>query len=464
MHIKKIELKNFQVISDFSADFEGNIYLVKGENELGKSTLLKAIGAMLTGNRDEVLKNGEEKGFAKMIVGDDGREYEVELRFTKANPRGTLSIRDKNGMKSDNVSMLQRVMKYTDFDAVEFCRLSETAEGRRKQIQVIKNLLPEDVRKRIESIDVETETIKGERKEQNSTVKTLSVMKQSASVSDDDVAKYTEKINIADLVEKQKQVAAKEEQAKGVQERMGLREKELADIPHKKEMLKDDYEVQLAQIETDRQKAMEIYNAAIARCEEKAQLAKEAYDKGIAKTADKEKELSTAIEQATKWLADYNANKPQSVEQDLKDAEEHNRKCDDVAKFLEVKERYDAAVAEVAKSEEKLTELAAERKSLITTAKLPVSGLTFTDDGLFLNDVPFVAGKVSDSQMIEVAFSLCVASNTAVQVFKIGRGESLGAKRLKAIADMANKRGFQGFIEQVVRGQNDLRVEEYEEV
>lgn len=34
MHIKKIVLKNFQVISDFSADFEGNIYLIKGENEL----------------------------------------------------------------------------------------------------------------------------------------------------------------------------------------------------------------------------------------------------------------------------------------------------------------------------------------------------------------------------------------------------------------------------------------------
>lgn len=109
MYIKKLELLNFQVIKEFNADFEGNVYFITGDNELGKSTLLKAIGAMLTGNRDAVLKNGEDKGFAKMVVGNDGENYEVELKFTKANPRGTLSIKSQTtGMRSDNVSMLQR--------------------------------------------------------------------------------------------------------------------------------------------------------------------------------------------------------------------------------------------------------------------------------------------------------------------------------------------------------------------
>ena len=113
MIIKKLELLNFQVIKEFNADFEGNVYFITGDNELGKSTLLKAIGALLTGNRDAVLRNGEDKGFAKMVVGDDGEEYDVELRFTKANPRGTLSIKQKTtGMRSDNVSMLQKVFGF----------------------------------------------------------------------------------------------------------------------------------------------------------------------------------------------------------------------------------------------------------------------------------------------------------------------------------------------------------------
>ena len=51
MIIKKLELSNFQVIKEFNADFEGNVYFITGDNELGKSTLLKAIGALLTGRR-----------------------------------------------------------------------------------------------------------------------------------------------------------------------------------------------------------------------------------------------------------------------------------------------------------------------------------------------------------------------------------------------------------------------------
>ena len=61
MIIKRLELVNFQVISEFNADFEGNVYFITGDNELGKSTVLKAIGALLTGARDAVLKNGEIK-------------------------------------------------------------------------------------------------------------------------------------------------------------------------------------------------------------------------------------------------------------------------------------------------------------------------------------------------------------------------------------------------------------------
>ena len=85
MIIKKLELKNFQVIEEFNGEFEGNVYFITGDNEIGKSTLLKAIGVLLTGNRDSVLKNGTDSGFAKMVVGDDGENYEVELKFTKLN-------------------------------------------------------------------------------------------------------------------------------------------------------------------------------------------------------------------------------------------------------------------------------------------------------------------------------------------------------------------------------------------
>lgn len=47
MTIKRLGLRNFQAIKDFSADFTGDVYLVKGENEVGKSTILKSIDKRL---------------------------------------------------------------------------------------------------------------------------------------------------------------------------------------------------------------------------------------------------------------------------------------------------------------------------------------------------------------------------------------------------------------------------------
>ena len=42
-----------------------------------------------------------QKSLQKMVVGNDGENYEVELKFTKANPRGTLSIKSQTtGMRS----------------------------------------------------------------------------------------------------------------------------------------------------------------------------------------------------------------------------------------------------------------------------------------------------------------------------------------------------------------------------
>ena len=71
--------------------------------------------------------------------------------------------------------------------------------------------------------------------------------------------------------------------------------------------------------------------------------------------------------------------------------------------------------------------------------------------------------KVSDSQIMEVAAKLIIASNPTVKVFRIARGESLGAKRLQSLIELARKEGYQGFIEEVKRGQDDLIIEEYSE-
>lgn len=450
MIVKKLELVNFQVIKEFNADFDGNVYFITGDNELGKSTVLKAIGALLTGNRDAVLKNGESKGFAKMIVGDDGEEYEIELKFTKANPRGTLSIKSKTtGMKSDNVSMLQKIFGYTDFDAVEFSRWSETAEGRRKQIEVVKSLLPEEVRTRIAEIDTTVAGLKTERTGVNRDLKTYKSISDAAGqgLTTQDLKTYAKQKDITELMKEQAENAQLIEKAKTVRSALEQRKKQLEEIPER-----------LAEVKATYEKAIEEAKKAIERTEK-------LYKEAIAQIESEKADYEARKANAEKWLANYEENNPEKLDtaEQLRKAEEHNKMAAKVADYLSKKKQADDKKAEAEKMDSEIEELSAEREKLISSAKLPISGLSFSDDGLVLNDVPFVAGKVSDSQIMEVAAKLIIASNPTVKVFRIARGESLGQKRLQAILDLAKKEGFQGFIESVVRGQQDLIIEEYEE-
>ena len=450
MIVKKLELVNFQVIKEFNADFDGNVYFITGDNELGKSTVLKAIGALLTGNRDAVLKNGESKGFAKMIVGDDGEGYEVELKFTKANPRGTLSIKSKTtGMKSDNVSMLQKIFGYTDFDAVEFSRWSETAEGRRKQIEVVKSLLPEEVRTRIAEIDTTVAGLKTERTGVNRDLKTYKSISDAAGqgLTTQDLKTYAKQKDITELMKEQAENAQLIEKAKTVRSALEQRKKQLEEIPER-----------LAEAKATYEKAIEEAKKAIERTEK-------LYKEAIAQIESEKADYEARKANAEKWLANYEENNPEKLDtaEQLRKAEEHNKMAAKVADYLSKKKQADDKKAEAEKMDSDIEELSAEREKLISSAKLPISGLSFSDDGLVLNDVPFVAGKVSDSQIMEVAAKLIIASNPTVKVFRIARGESLGQKRLQAILDLAKKEGFQGFIESVVRGQQDLIIEEYTE-
>jgi hypothetical protein len=479
MIIKRLELVNFQVISKFNADFEGNVYFITGDNELGKSTVLKAIGALLTGTRDAVLKNGENKGFARMVIGDDGEEYKVELRYTKSNPRGTLSItQNGSGMRSDNVSMLQKILGYTDFDAVEFSRWSETAEGRRKQIEVVKSLLPEKVRKRIAEIDSEVIDLKDKRLFSNRELKQYNALCAEAenNLSSGDVEKFTVPKDITTLMQEQQVAAQLIEKAKTVRASREQRIIQLSAIPERIKQVDEDYLNKIGNIKSRLIEARKAY-------EEKLALAEKAYKEAQDMLTEDSKQVETdkanqlkSIEEeradleirkanADKWLAEYEKDNPEKLDtaERLKAAEEYNKKCRIVSEYKEKVRLRDSVAKDVDAMENRLEKLASERENLISDSKLPIPGLSFTNEGLELNGVPFIAGKVSDSQIMEVAAKLIIASNPTVKVFRIARGESLGQKRLQAIINIAKENGFQGFIEEVKRGQDELIIEEYTE-
>lgn len=479
MIIKKLQLHNFQVIENFNADFEGNVYFVTGDNERGKSTILKSIGVLLGGDRDDLLKNGEEKGFAKMVIGNDGENYDVELKFTKANPRGTIFIKSqKTGMSSNKISMIQSIFGYTDFDAVEFSRWSETAEGRRKQIQVVKSLLPKEVIEQIEKIDAEVITNKELRKEANADFKTYNTICDAAEkiLDPGQIKTHAKPIEIAELMEAQNENAKLIEKSKTVKAAIEQRTTQLADIPARIAAAETKLSTTIEEVNQADAKAKINFDAIVKKAKEEFEAFKKSNKEKIKTATETTKTDLETIQaekldfenrklNAEKWIEDYNKANPEETNtaQKLLEAQEHNKINAKVVDYLQKKKQKEEAEKKANDLDAKVLKLIKERETIISKSELPIEGLTFTDDGLELNGVPFVPGKVSDSQTMEVAAKLIIASNPTVKVFRIARGESLGEKRLQTIIDIAQKNGFQGFIEEVKRGQDDLQIEEYTE-
>ncbi len=105
MQIKKIKINNFGKLNDKEIELNNGINVIYGENESGKSTLLKFITSMFYGINKN--KNGQkisdydkytpwtEGEFSGKIsyILDNNEQYEVYRNFTKKNPQ----IFDKDG-------------------------------------------------------------------------------------------------------------------------------------------------------------------------------------------------------------------------------------------------------------------------------------------------------------------------------------------------------------------------------
>lgn len=469
MYVKRIELLNFQTIKEFSGEFEGSVYFVTGENEFGKSTLLKAIAVLLTGSRDEVLNNQSEKGFAKTTICDDAgvERYEVELRFTKANPRGTLTITDLvSGMKSDKVTLLQSIFGYQEFDANEFSQWSETAEGRRKQVAIVKSLLPVDVQERIAVIDKEIITVQENRKVDNVNFKSYDnlLKAKETAVTPDEYEKYAEPKDLTELINRKTATATLTEQIKSVTQRMEQRTKELEETPSVLADEKTDYDLEVENLSKEEKELREEFDRKLKAIEAKRTTAKESYETSVKEIEAKKLDNETKNKSAKAWLDANPAEKLEDIQKEIDELEDHNKIHRKVVAYKENQAKSKAVEKEIAAKNTKIKTLETERETLIKKSKLPITGLNFTEDGLTLNGVPFAPGQVSSSQEMEVAAKLIIAKNPKIKVFRVARGESLGHKKLNALIDFARQSGYQGFIEQVVRDQNELRVEEYSEV
>lgn len=92
MMIKKIHIKNFKSIVDTKIDFSEKIYVLAGQNEAGKSSILEAINAfeLDTIDRENLNYDEENNGNLKQLISityttNDNFFNELEIECDKVD-------------------------------------------------------------------------------------------------------------------------------------------------------------------------------------------------------------------------------------------------------------------------------------------------------------------------------------------------------------------------------------------
>lgn len=109
-----------------------------------------------------------------------------------------------------------------------------------------------------------------------------------------------------------------------------------------------------------------------------------------------------------------------------------------------------------------LTDRMAIREQLkiraISEAKLPVEGITFSDDEILLNGVPL--NQASDAEQLRTSCALAMAGHPALRVIRVRDGSLLDDESLALLAKMADERDYQVWIERVEPGKVGFVIED----
>ena len=100
-----------------------------------------------------------------------------------------------------------------------------------------------------------------------------------------------------------------------------------------------------------------------------------------------------------------------------------------------------------ARGTKELAAIDQEKADAIAAAKMPLEGLSFDEDGVLYQGVPF--SQASSAERLRVGIAMAMALNPKIRVIRITDGSLLDSENLALIEEMAGEHDFQIWIERV---------------
>lgn len=436
-----LELENFKNISKKVVKIDGHSLLFIGKNGSGKSTLIQAMmSPMDTKVRpSEPVKKGEERAKITHRIGGvihgQYKEYTMEIFFTNKDKKGRLVITNEAGevLKSPS-TQIKSIIGNVSFDPTQWLHLDKA-----KKIEVLKRLTGKN--QEIDAITVSIENKKAEIKANKLRYEAIEGSLSTHEFTKDEIDMYSTPIPIEPIQQEMAQISHNQKQWDDIANKTFGFKQSVASC----EKIINDGNEELERLRVE-------YEANVRRVSEKIEAAK--------KDMEKDKEN---VEKGENWLKSVNRPSVDEVNKRLNDAIAHNTKHERIL-HLSSQNKEVVKLKDVEFSlKDEVSKLEKQRDDIIKNSQLPVEGLSFSDDEIFIDGLPLEEGQINTSRIFDISVDIAMAMNPTLKVIFLHDGSLFDKDGLARVIRKIEENGYMAVVELVDYDGGDLDIKFTEE-
>ncbi len=407
MKILQLKSENVKRLNCVEITPDGNLVIIAGENANGKTSVLDSIEMALGGGNaicERPLHKGAKKGSTTVDMG----EIIVTRNYTAGGTTLTVAAKDGSKFSSPQTILDELVGKLT-FDPLAFQRMKPE-----KQLDTLREMAGID----FTLLNAKHDRLYAERTDLNRDLKRVQGLLASLPHYKD---APTVEVSVAELSAQLKDAQSTNNANFEIRQHANGLQQDIDNCTRKYK----DIEAEIKTLE-DLLTALKAERETIIKSGTEARDAYETGQKNIAGLVD----IDTApiLEQIT-------------------NAEAINQKVRANVQYQDAESAIKAKEAKSAELTRQLEEIEEKKLNKIQSAQFPVEGLSLTDSGVTLNDLPFE--QASGAEQLRVSVAIGMAANPKLKILLCRDGSLLDKKSLALLSEIVKENDYQLWLEQV---------------
>lgn len=421
MRITALQSENVKRLKAISIQPDGNLVVIGGRNGQGKTSAIDSVWYALAGKGAlpaKPVREGQAQAVTSVRIEGGGEAPLIVTRKIKPDGESTLTVEEDkgNGRRSTLKSpqtLLASLIGRVAFDPLEFIR-----QKPKDQIATLQEIVGVDT----SEVDSRIREAVDNRLESNRETKRLSALVASLPVHD----------NVPEQEQSAAEVLAKIKEGQATN------------------TAADEAERLAYEAESKADRCRDVVRAASERLSE---LQKE-MDAAVARRDEARSRLDSVVKEA-EWLREAADAMPRvdlaDLQVSLSAVESVNALVRDNVAAAKAREELAAAEAEATERQNEVDSANQARLDLMKSAKWPVAGLGFSEDGVQFNGLPI--DQCSSAEQLKISVAIGACQNAKLPLMFIRDGSLLDDDSLDTVRALAEEHDLQVWMERVGDGE-----------